>query len=160
MSEIRTRLHSCQKMQNVALSRMLNAFGVDMNATGNPDPAGELYDKGRDALGGANYNSRKSEDLTWTNSGATKLQDIFMQAAPEIIAALPNAQHCQIDGEGVQMFNEDDTCNDDAVSCLIGRPATDAHMAVCNQAVHSGTTPDKGKAIAVAALLAGAHTCQ
>ncbi len=158
--EIRTRLHSCQKLQLATIASMLTVFGVDLNATGSPKTAGQIFNEGRDALGGPNYTSRKSEALTWTNSGATKLQDIFVQAAPEIIAAMPNLAQCQIDGVGVQMFDENDECNEAAVSCLIGRLATEEHLAICNQAVQSASTLEKGKAMAVAAMLAGAHTCQ
>lgn len=157
--EIRARLHSCQKTQVRALRNTLLAFGVDLAATGNPDPAGELLDKGADALGAANYASRTGEARTWTNSGATKLQDIFVMAAPEIIANMPNVEHCQIDGQGIEMFDENDSCNPDAVSCLIGKPATEEHVAICNQAVMTGSDIDKSKEIAVASLLAGAHTC-
>ncbi|MCA9620208.1 MAG: hypothetical protein KC731_14400 [Myxococcales bacterium] len=158
--EIRSRLHSCQKVQVRALRNMLEAFGVDMAATGNPDPAGELWDKGRDALGAANYGTRTPEALTWTNSGATKLQDIFVMAAGEIIAAMPNAAQCQVEGQSIEMFDENDQCNPDAVSCLIGKPATAEHVAICNAAVMAGTDIDAGKKLAVASLLAGAHTCE
>lgn len=158
--EIRTRLHSCNKLQNQALRNLLVTFGVDINADGNPAPAGQLYRDGRDALGGANYQSRTGEGLTWTNSGATKLQDIFVQAAPEIIAALPTVAHCQLEGEGVEMFDENNQCNEEAITCLIGRPASAEHVAICNNAVLSASDLEKGKAIAVAGLLAGAYTCQ
>jgi hypothetical protein len=157
--QIRTRLHSCNKLQNQALRSLLVALGVDIEASGNPDPAGELFRNGRDALGGANYASRTGEALTWTNSGATKLQDILVQAAPEIIAALPNVAHCQIDGVGPAMFDDNDQCNPDAVTCLIGVPASAEHLAICNHIVQSASDVEKGKAIAVGSLLAGAYTC-
>ena len=123
----------------------------------------KLVSDGADALGAANYASRTGEARTWTNSGATKLQDIFVMAAPEIINALPNVEHCQVDGVGVEMFNETEElveCNEDAVSCLIGKPATEEHLAICDAAIMGATNIDKGKEIAVAALLAGAHTCE
>lgn len=157
--QIRTRLHSCNKLQNQALRSILVTFGVDIQADGNPAPAGQLYREGRDALGGANYNSRNGESLVWTNSGATRMQDIFVLAAPEIIAALPTVEHCQVDGQGVEMFDEDDACNPDAISCLIGRSATDEHVAICNHVVSNASDVEKGKAIAVASMLAGAYTC-
>ncbi len=158
--EVRARLHSCQKMQNEALGRTLAAFGVNLGATGDPAPAGQLFAQGRDALGGANYGSRRGEAITWTNSGATKFQDIWVMAAPEIIANLPAAVHCQIEGEGVTMFDENDRCNEAAVTCLIGRPATDEHLAICNQIVSSASSIEDGKILAVASLLAAAHTCE
>ncbi|MFP6687423.1 MAG: hypothetical protein VB934_22080 [Polyangiaceae bacterium] len=158
--EIRTRLHSCQKLQVRALRNILTTFGVDIDATGNPDTAGELFKNGRDALGGANYDSRSGESITWTNSGATKLHDIFAQAASEIIAKLPDAEHCAIDGEGVTMFDSDDRCNSDAITCLIGRPASEEHVAICTQLVQIASNTDKGKQIAVAAILSAAHSCE
>jgi hypothetical protein len=158
--EIRTRLHSCQKLRIATLRNILTSFGVDLQATGNPDPAGELLAKGVDALGGANYEARTGEALTWSNSAATKLHDIFVQAAPEIILAMPNLEQCKLDGQGVSMFDSDDKCNGDAITCLIGKPAAPEHVAICNQAVASATDVEKGKAIAVAALLAAAHSCE
>jgi len=158
--EVRTRLHSCQKIQNTALFNTLRAFGVDLALTGDPDPAGELFANGGDALGGPNYGSRKGESIVWTNSGATKAQDIWVMAAGEIINNLPNAPHCQVDGVGPAMFDDSNRCNESAVTCLIGRPATDEHLAICNHIVDSAADPEKGKLLAVAALLAAAHTCE
>lgn len=158
--EVRTRMHSCQKMQNEALGNTLAAFGVDLGAEGDPAPAGQLYREGLAALGGANYDARSGESIAWTNSGATKFQDIWVMAAPEIIANLPNVEHCQIDGEGVEMFDADDHCNEPAVTCIIGRPATDEHLAICNQIVQSADDIEEGKRIAVAALMAAAYTCE
>ena len=157
--EIRTRLHSCQKLQVRALRNILTGFGVDINANGNPDTAGELFRNGREALGAANYASRTGEAITWTNSGATKLHDIFAQAASEIIAGLPDAEQCKIDGQGVEMF-DGNKCNADAITCLIGRPATDEHVAICSQLVSTASNVNKGKQIAVAALLSAAHSCE
>lgn len=158
--EVRARLHSCQKMQNEALANTLAAFGVDLDAKGDPAPAGQLFREGRAALGGANYEARSSESIAWTNSGATKFQDIWVMAAAEIIAALPTAAHCQIDGVGVEMFDENNQCNEAAVTCIIGRPATEDHLAICNQVVATAEDVEEGKQIAVAALMAAAHTCE
>jgi hypothetical protein len=158
--EIRTRLHSCQKPQIAAIGNMLVDFGVDLNATANPDTAGELFQAGQDALGAANYLSRSGETITWTNSGSTKMQDIWVQAADEIIAAMPNVAHCQVAGIGVEMFDENDQCVEDAVTCLIGRPASADHLAICNHIVATADTPDEGKSLAVAAMVAAAHTCE
>ena len=158
--EVRARLHSCQKIQVAALGRLLDALGVDLAATGNPPTAGQLYAGGKDALGAANYPSRTPEATTWTASGATKLMDIFVQAAPEIIAHIATAAHCQVDGVGHDIFDPDGSCNADAVSCLIGRPATEDHLAICNYVATTGSSLDKGRAIAVATLLSAAYTCE
>ena len=158
--EVRARLHSCRKLRVVALRRLLVTFGVDLDATGDPQPAGQLYTEGIDAMGAANYAARQPEARSWTNSGATKMQDILVQAAPEIIAALPTVEHCQTDTGGVEMFDESDQCNEQAISCLIGKPASTDHVAICNHTVANASDPETGKQIAVAALLAAAHTCE
>ena len=158
--EIRTRLHSCQKIQIAALDNLLRGFGVDMDATGDPPTAGQVFKDGTGALGAANYDARVGETLVWTASGAAKLFDIFVQAAPEIIANLQDMPQCQIDGVGPTMFDAEDHCNEDAVTCLIGRPATVDHLAICDNLVQSGSTLELGKNIAVATLLSAAHSCE
>lgn len=159
-AEIRTRLHSCQKIQVTTLRSMLTSFGVDIDATGNPPTAGELIKGGGQALGAANYDARVGESIVWTSSGAAKFFDILVQAAPEIIANLPNMPQCQIDGVGPQVFDADNHCVEDAVTCLIGRPATPDHVAICNSAVSHASDIETGKKIAVATLLSAAHSCE
>lgn len=158
--EIRTRMHSCQKLQNTAIQNLLEGFGVDLAATADPPSAGQLFADGKASLGAANYDSRVGESIVWSAAGAAKLFDIFVQAAPEIIANIENVPQCQIDGVGTPMFDGDNKCNEPAVSCLIGRPATDEHLAICNSLVGSGSDIDKGKIIAVASLLSAAHSCE
>jgi len=162
--EVRSRLHSCQKIQIAALKNILQNFGVNLDATGDPPTAGELVNGGGTALGAANYAARMGEDLVWTAAGAAKEFDIFVQAAPEIIAAMPTLPQCQVDGVGPQMFDTDAngnvSCNVDAVSCLIGRPATDDHVAICTSLLNSSSSIDNGKNIAVGALLSAAHSCE
>lgn len=158
--EIRTRLHSCQKLQNTALRNVLENLGVDMNATGNPPTAGELLQAGGSALGAASYDARVGESIVWSASGAAKLFDIFVQAAPEIIANIPNVERCKVDGVGVAMFDDQNKCNADAIACITGRPATDSHVAICNTVVTKASSVDKGKRIAVATIMAGALSCE
>jgi hypothetical protein len=158
--ETRARLHSCQKLQITTLRNLLTDFGVNLDATGNPPTAGQLLAGGGTALGQSNYAARMGEDIVWTAAGAAKTFDIFVQAAPEIIAAMPNLPQCQIDGVGSPVFNEDGTCNEDAVSCLIGRPATADHLAICKDLIDNASDVEKGRNIAVAALLSAAHTCE
>ena len=78
--------------------------------------------------------------------------------------ARPTLAHCQTAGVGPEMFGVDAegavTCTADAVSCLIGRPATEDHVAICESLVMSASSIDKGKNIAVATLLAAAHSCE
>ena len=86
--------------------------------------------------------------------------DIFVQAAPEIIAAMPNLPACQVAGQGATMFNVDNQCNPDGITCLLGVPATPSHLELCNLAVTRASDVEKGKRIAVASLLAAANTCE
>jgi hypothetical protein len=158
--EVRSRLHSCQKVQITSLRNILEDFGVDLAATGDPDTAGELLAGGGTALGQANYAGRMGEDLVWTAAGAAKQFDIFVQAAPEIIAAMPTLAHCQNDGASVSLFDEDGNCDADGVSCLIGRPATADHLAICKSLVESASSLENGQNIAVATLLSAAHSCE
>lgn len=159
-AEVRTRLHSCQKLQITTLRNILTSFGVNIDATGNPPTAGQLFKEGAGALGGANYDARVGESIVWTAAGAAKMFDILVQAAPEIIANLPNSAQCQIDGVGPQVFDENNKCVEDAVTCLIGRPATADHVAICNSVVQQASDVETGKKIAVATLLSAAHSCE
>jgi hypothetical protein len=158
--EIRTRLHSCQKIQNTALRALLEAFAVNIDANGDPPTAGQLFREGQGALGAANYDGRSGEGLVWSAAGAAKLFDIFVQAAPEIIANISTVPQCQIDGVGPEMFDANNECNEDAITCITGRPATPEHIAICNSIVTSATSVDKGKHIAVATLMSAAHYCE
>jgi hypothetical protein len=158
--EVRTRLHSCQKMQYGTLRNILIGLGVDMDKTSKPPSAGELWKGAAGALGAANYDARVGETILWSSAGAAKLFDIFVQAAPEIIANLPNVDQCKVDGTGPAMFDDQNSCNPDAISCLIGRPATPEHVAICNSMVKAGSNMDTGKKIAVATILSAAHSCE
>src|ERR1044071_3400988 len=46
----------------------------------------------------------------------------------------------------------------DGVTCLIGVPATPAHLEICNQTVSDAADVEAGKRLAVAVLAAAAHT--
>jgi hypothetical protein len=158
--EVRTRLHSCQKIQYGTLRNILISLGVNMDATSTPPSAGQLWKGAAGALGAANYDARVGETILWSSAGAAKLFDIFVQAAPEIIAALPNVDQCKVDGTGPAMFDDQNRCNPDAISCLIGRPAMSEHIAICNGVVTSASNIEAGKKIAVATILSAAHSCE
>ncbi|MDI3283696.1 hypothetical protein [Polyangium sp. 15x6] len=158
--EVRTRLHSCQKLQNNALQNVLTSLGVNIDATAQVPTAGQLFKGGGGALGAASYDARVGEAVVWSAAGAAKLFDIFVQAAPEIIANLPNVDQCKVDGVGVEMFDANNQCNRDAIACITGRPATDSHVAICNKVVTSASDVEKGKRIAVGTMMAAAHSCE
>lgn len=163
--EVRTRLHGCTKLRYDAIGQLLASRGVNLAATGTPKTAGQLYATGGDALGIAKFDAREAEANFHTTSGATKLFDIFIQASPEIIANIQNADACKINGVGKPMFDATDgTCVRETLSCLMGRPATADDLILCNQLAssHDGTQADidRKRQLAVAVFLSAAHTCE
>lgn len=58
------------------------------------------------------------------------------------------------------MFDTAGRCNADGVSCLIGIPATQAHLDICNETIARANDDVAGKRLAVAVLAAAAHTCE
>jgi hypothetical protein len=156
--EVSTKMHSCQKMKYATIGNVLAQLGVNMAGTGTS--AGALYKGGAQALGAPNYQARVSEAIALTTAGATKLFDIFVQAAPEIIKAMPTNTSCMVAGAATNMFNSDGTCSKAGVSCLQGAPATQAQVDLCNSVVSAASSATIGQTIAVATLLAAAHTCE
>lgn len=163
--EVRSRLHGCTKIRYDALGQLLSSRGVNLAATGNPKTAGQLYTSGGDAMGQPKFDAREAEAYFHTTSGATKLFDIFVQASPEIIANIQNAEACKINGVGKPMFDPSDgSCVRETLSCLMGRPATEDDLILCNQLVSNadGTQADidRKRQLAVAAFLSAANTCE
>ncbi len=154
--EVSTKMHSCQKLKYATLGNVLQDFGVDFTKTGTPPSAAQLYNGGAGAMGGPNYGARVAETIELTAAGATKLFDIFTQAAPEIIAAMPTSARCM----GVNMFDAQNHCTLDGITCLTGAPAVQAQADLCNNAVLEASSPAIGQAIAVATILSAAHTCE
>jgi hypothetical protein len=164
-SDIRGRLHSCQKIPYSALGEFLKSRGVDI-ANVAPKSAGQLYRDGKDTLGVANYEAREAETYFHTTAGATKLFDIFVQAAPEIIANIQNMPACQVGGQGNPMFDSaTGECVFESLSCIMGRPAKVQDIKLCNamiQHAEPGNQADLDlkRRITVAAFLSAAHTCE
>lgn len=154
-----SRVHKCPKMQYGTLGRVLTSRGVNMGATGALS-AGKLYDDGDQALGAPNYGARQREGRELSTATASKMFDIYVQAAPEIIANLPSREECKVAGVGTRMFNDANQCTADGITCLLGVPATAAHIEVCNLTVSRASDVEKGKRIAVATILAAANTCE
>lgn len=156
---LRTRLHSCQKLQIDAIRSLLSGLSVDLAAT-DPDSAAQILAHGEKTLGAADYDARAGESIVLTSAGAAKLFDVFAAAAPEIIANLETAPLCQVSGKGPTMFDAKGSCNADAITCLIGRPATPEHVAICSATAKQASSIDNGRVIAVATMLAAAHSCE
>jgi len=155
-----SKVHSCSKVRYRTFGTILQQVGVN---TGNQTAlsAGDLYRNGANAMGSANYANRIRENIAITTSGASRSFDIFAAAAPEIIASFENPQ-----GElaarcpGAQLFDAGNTCQISGITCLLGAPATARHLEYCNLTVSMASTPDVGKRLAVAAMLAAAYTCE
>ena len=157
--EYSSRVHSCPKIRYATIGRLLASRGVDMGTTGETQ-AGRMYATGDQALGAPNYGARSRENIELTTASASKLFDIFVQAAPEIIATMSSRPECTVGGVGAEIFNQFDQCTPDGITCLIGVPATAGHIELCNQIVSRASSVEKGKYIAVASLMAAAHTCE
>ena len=162
-----SRLHSCQKIPYDTLGAMLVSRGVNLGAVaanGQPPTAGQIYKTNPNpaTLGAPNYLARLREVTQQTTSGATKLMDIFVQAAPEIIAAMPNLAACKIGGASVTMFDKNDAtaCTREGVMCLLGSPPSKAQVDLCTAMVKDNASLPLGQRLAVAAILASAHGCE
>jgi hypothetical protein len=98
--------------------------------------------------------------LIASTAALSKEFDILVAAAREIQTAKPAMTGCAntmlVDGQG--------NFTKDSLSCLMGKPATQAHLTVANdaiaQATGKGLTQAEGQQIAIAALLEAAHTCE
>lgn len=166
--EVRARLHSCSKLQYSTLGDFLMSRGVDLDATsapGQPRTAGELYKAGKEVLGAANYHARQPEASFYTAASATKLFDLFVQAAPEIIANIQSAEACKLNGVGKPLFDASGKCVYESLSCVMGRPAKPEDLDACNLIIAqaepgNATDLDLKRRVAVAAFLSAAHTCE
>jgi hypothetical protein len=154
-----SRVHSCPKVRYTTLGNVLGQFGVNIANT-TALSAGDLYRNGFNALGGPNYANRIRENISISTSGASREFDIFAAAADEIITAFETqapaiAARCP----GAQLFDGSNNCQPSGLTCLLGAPATTQHIDYCNLTVKNAT-PNNGKRLAVAALLAAAYTCE
>ena len=131
--------------------------------------AGDLYQNGGDALGVAKFDAREAETYFQTTASATKLFDIFIMAAPEIITNISSATLaplCTYNGVNKPMFDPTSgACVYESASCIMGRPATADDLALCNNVLAQAdptVTNDLviKQNIAVAMLLSAAHTCE
>lgn len=166
--QIRTRLHSCGKIPYSALGAFLSSRGVNLQSI-QPKSAGLLYQTGGDALGVAKFDAREGERLFHTTAGATKLFDIFVQSASEIIQNISDpakAPACVLNGTSQPMFDPSDgSCVRESLSCIMGRPATEDDLILCDLMIAQANPNDmadlnRKRVIAVAAFLSAAHTCE
>jgi hypothetical protein len=153
------RMHGTQKIQYAMLGSFLKDLGVTVTAaattkgsTTTAQTPGTLYVQGESALGGPIFPSRTPEMIIPSTSALAKEFDIFMAAAPSIIANIGSSTRCP----GVALVTAGELTAD-GISCLIGKPALADHVALASQIVASASDPTTGQEIAVATLLAAAH---
>lgn len=163
--EVRTRLHSCSKIPYAVIGDFLASRGVDIQSKV-AKSAGDIYQNGGDAMGIAHFDAREGEGYFHTTAGATKLFDVFVQAAPEIIKNIQSQADCQVAGVGKPMFDaKTGNCVPESLTCIMGRPATDDDLTLCNLMIAQATPGDLNdltikQNIAVAAFLSAAHSCE
>jgi hypothetical protein len=157
-----SHVHSCAKVRYATLGRVLTSLGVanvGVASAGATTGAG-LYNSGDNAMGAPNYANRIRENIGISTSGASREFDIFAAAAPEIIAKIPTLERCKTAGAPASLFNASNQCEASGITCLLGVPAQAAHLDLCNITIQSASSPEVGKQLAVAALLAAAYTCE
>jgi hypothetical protein len=153
-AEVVARLHACGKIQYASLGSILATRGVNVqNATANS--AGALYRAGGASLGVASYQGRVPEATFHSTASLAKQMDVFTAAATEVQTNLATSTACQ--GVALQTNGQ---FTKDGISCIIGKPAKDEHVALANQAVSQAADQATGIRIAIAALLNAAHTCE
>lgn len=155
-----SHMHSCSKVRYATLGNVLTSLGVNTADTAQFS-AGALYKAAATSMGVANYTQRTREVISLSTSGMSSAFDIYAAGATTITAALATSDRCKVAGvNGPALFDAANKCNIDAISCLLGQPATQAHVELCELTITKASTPDIGKNIAVAALLAAANTCE
>jgi hypothetical protein len=156
------QVHGCTKPRNATLGNVLTSVGINAaNATAGS--AGQLYTQGAAAMGGANFAARVPENLAVTISGASREFDIFASGATEIIAGMPNLKRCNdANGAPAQLFDTSTPpkCLASGLTCILGVPATQAHIDLCNLTITKASTPQIGQRLAVAVMMAAAYTCE
>jgi hypothetical protein len=157
-----SRVHSCPKVRYKTFGNVLTSLGVNIADQTNLS-AGQLYTSGFNAMGGPNYPNRIRENIDITTSSASRAFDIFAAASQTIIDGIADLPRCGGGGPGLgggALLFDGNSCRADGITCLIGVPATPAHLDFCNLTVTGASDPATGKRIAVAALLAAAYTCE
>jgi hypothetical protein len=145
-ADVAARLHACGKLQYTAFGAFLRSRGVAQLAP---------YNGAGASLGVANYTGRIPEASFPSAAAFAKQFDVLAVASQEIITNMRNSTACP----GTDLLSADGkTFNKDGISCLIGVPATDAHVAIANQVI--AENPTDGARIAVSTLLSQAWACQ
>jgi hypothetical protein len=154
--EVVARLHSCAKIPYATLGALLASRGVNIAAAATGQTAGALYKTGAAALGMPNYAGRVPEAIIASTASMAKEFDILVAAAPEVQKNLTTSKACP----GTTIADATGKFSKDGISCIMGKPATDAHVTLANQLVTQAADVNTGVQLAIAALLEAAHTCE
>ncbi len=144
--EVASRMHGCGKIAYSTLGRLLDSRGIAGQGK-------QIYNGAGATLGAPNYNGRVPEASFASTSAMAKLFDIFAMGADSVVAQNYNPPACP----NVKVVDAGKFTKD-GLSCLLGKPARDEHVALANQAITQNQTD--GAKIAIAAALAAAHTCE
>lgn len=154
-TNIVARLHTCGKVGYGALGTFLASRGVNLQGNG----AGKLWREGNLALGVANYDARVAEAAFPSTAAFSKMFDIFTVAASEIRQNLASSTACP----GVAATGEDGRLTKDAVSCLIGAPASAELVDLANIMFSDpqyADRPEDAAELGITALLTSHQLCE
>jgi hypothetical protein len=154
------QVHGCTKPRVATLGNILTSVGINAANTA-ASSAGQLYTSGIAAMGGPNFGARVPETLAVSISGASREFDIFASGATEIITNVPNLARCKdASGTAAAVFDASGKCQASGLTCILGVPATQAHLDLCNLTISRASTPQIGQRLAVAVMMAAAFTCE
>jgi len=157
-----SQVHGCTKPRVATLGNILTAVGINAANTA-ASSAGQLYTSGIAAMGGPNFGARVPENLGVSISGASREFDIFASGATEIINSVPTLPRCKdANGAFAQLFDTSTPpkCQATGLTCILGVPATQAHLDLCNLTITKASTPQIGQRLAIAVMMAAAYTCE
>lgn len=152
--EVTSRLHGCGKLSNASIANLITSRGLSGGQPQGAQSAQQIFNAAGAALGAANYNGRVPEAPFASTSAMAKLFDIFAMGSYAAVGNNFTAPACP----DVKILGTDGKFTKDGLTCLMGKPARDEHVAIANDAITQNGTD--GAKIAIAALLAAAHTCQ
>jgi hypothetical protein len=154
------QMHGCTKPRYATLKNILTSVGINTANTAALS-AGQLYTSGGPAMGAANYSARVRENLGISTSGASRMFDIEASGATEIITNVPTLARCKdAAGTAAAIFDASGKCQASGLTCILGVPATQAHIDLCNLTISRASTPQIGQRLAVAVMMAAAYTCE
>lgn len=125
-----------------------------------PGAAQTAYTAARSSFGIADYANRNPEATQVGTAQLAKMGDLFIQAAPEILANFATAPRCG----GVTLLDGSSHFTREALSCIGGEVATDDQVKLAGQlidrAVAQGMTQQGAQELVIAGYLSAQFTCR